>query len=158
MLPRLLNLLNPSYLISRMSAPTYPSGNGKTLKITKARKRRVEDMMSLLDEAEERGCGGVWAFRGHMRMVSFGPVWSEIHGADTISSPQRASSKIYRLLSMLTKSVLSISSTRGETDMTAVARDQGGCGGAVHGWIVLRHWSGWNRRGSRQGQTISPIA
>lgn len=26
-------------------------------------------MMSLLDEAEEKGCEGVWAFKGNMRMV-----------------------------------------------------------------------------------------
>ena len=71
MIPRLLNFLSPTYVIQRLSAPTYPSGAGstKTLKITKARKRRVEQMMSLLDEAEEKGCEGVWAFKGNMRMV-----------------------------------------------------------------------------------------
>lgn len=70
LLPRLLNFLNPSYIISRISTPEYPSGGGKTLKITKGRKRKVEEMMNLLQEAEEHGCDQVWAFRGKMRMVS----------------------------------------------------------------------------------------
>lgn len=73
MIPRLLNFLNPKYVMERLSAPTYPSGSGKTLKITKARKRRVEQMMGLLAEAEEKGCDKVWAFKGHMRMVSTSP-------------------------------------------------------------------------------------
>lgn len=70
LLPRLLNFLNPSYIISRISSPEYPRGTGKTLRITKGRKRKVEEMMSLLQEAEEQGCDQVWAFRGKMRMVS----------------------------------------------------------------------------------------
>lgn len=56
--------------MSRISTPAYPSGSGKTLKITKGRKRKVEQMMNLLQEAEGQGCEQVWAFRGKMRMVS----------------------------------------------------------------------------------------
>lgn len=110
MLPRLLNLLSPSYLLSRMSAPTYPSGSGKTLKITKARKRRVEEVMSLLDEAEERGCDGVWAFRGKMRMASH-PTSSHHQPyphpmrADRPSSRPRESSRTCRRRLTRTRSV-----------------------------------------------------
>jgi len=76
-LPRLLNFLNPSYLISRLSGPTVSHGPGKTLKITKARKRRVEEMMELLAAAEADGCDQVWAFKGKMRMVS-GPLSADV--------------------------------------------------------------------------------
>jgi hypothetical protein len=52
------------------------SGAGKTLKITKARRRRVEEMMDLLAKAEADGCEQVWAFKGKMRMVSdYSPAW-----------------------------------------------------------------------------------
>jgi SEL1 protein len=70
LLPRLLNFVNPSYLLSRLQAPSVSSGAGKTLKITKARRRRVEEMMDLLARAEADGCEQVWAFKGKMRMVS----------------------------------------------------------------------------------------
>jgi SEL1 protein len=70
LLPRLLNFVNPSYLLARLQAPSVSSGTGKTLKITKARRRRVEEMMDLLARAEGDGCEQVWAFKGKMRMVS----------------------------------------------------------------------------------------
>lgn len=80
-MPRLLNFLNPSYLLSRLQAPSISSGPGKTLKITKERRRRVEAMMDLLSQAEGEGCEQVWAFKGKMRMVSYkycGRVWQLI--------------------------------------------------------------------------------
>jgi hypothetical protein len=45
-------------------------GAGKGNKVSKRRRERVERLLGLMGEAEERGCEEVWAMKARLRMVS----------------------------------------------------------------------------------------
>jgi SEL1 protein len=76
LLPRLINsLLSPLSWLSRLSpSQTFhdpyaaQSSRGK-VKITKARRAKINQLQELLYEAEQAGCGDVHGVRGKMLMV-----------------------------------------------------------------------------------------
>lgn len=70
LLPRLLTLLSPTTWLAYVSQMMGNSKVGSRGKVSKKRRERVERMLALLQDAEERGCEQVWEMRGRMRMVS----------------------------------------------------------------------------------------
>jgi len=73
LLPRLLNqLFSPASLLAKLPFTHSPSSNSsrRAVKITKTRKAKVEQLLSLLEEAKGNGCAEAWAVEGKMRMVS----------------------------------------------------------------------------------------
>lgn len=75
LLPRLLNtLLTPLSFLKRLPSSSYISQNPvkgptKRVKISKARKGKIDLLFELIDEADQAGCEDVHGFKAKLRMV-----------------------------------------------------------------------------------------